>query len=159
MLAAFDIDVHVSALQEVTVESSLEAGGYDFVMDATKEWITLLAKPPGCFRACGVLFDQDHLVDISNIKVGHSHVVAKVRLKEFPTLFVIASVHFPHSKRPISDLADALQSLGEDLERYVQDDAPMAVLGDLNVMFLMTLLPHGLPATDGWTISPTMTHG
>lgn len=164
LLDAFELDFAVASLQELTA-STLHDGHYEWLEYPIARMRALLAKPLGCFRACGILLDMDLVKDMHKVTLGHSHVRIWVRLKDWTQTLCVVCAHLPQSGRSLQDLADALQSLQEDVWDAMGRSAPMVLLGDLNAcmvnensarsnMILSCLLGLGLHHFSG-CVQPT----
>ena len=114
LLDAFELDFAVAPLQELTA-STLHDGHYEWLEYAIASMRALLAKPLGCFRACGILLNMDLVTDMHKVTLGHSHVRIWLRLKDWTQTLCVVCAHLPQSGRSLQDLADALQSLQEDV--------------------------------------------
>ena len=131
-LDAYRLDFMVAGFQEVTA-TTLVGRRPEFIDFHDSGMRALLAKPTGCFRACGILLDLDYVSELGRVAVGHSHIRACVKLVGWTQPVCIVCAHLPHSGRPLHDLEDALQSMQEDLQYAVDRLMPLVLMGDLNV--------------------------
>ena len=131
-LDAYRLDFMVAGFQEVTA-TTLVGCRPEFIDFHDSGMRALLAKPTGCFRACGILLDLDYVSELGRVAVGHSHIRACVKLVGWTQPVCIVCAHLPHSGRPLHDLEDALQSMQEDLQFAVDRLMPLVLMGDLNV--------------------------
>ena len=162
-LEASSLDFDVLCLQEVTAPN-LHDQSFQFLEYPALDVTVLLAKPPGCFRACALVLDSSHLRDVARIRVGHSHLCAVIPFAGWGQPVCVACARFPHSGRSLEELADALQAFEQDMEHMVgrRRPTPVLLLGDLNVgllgdascrahMVLSSLLGLGLHNFSGCT--------
>ena len=78
-LDAYRLDFMVAGFQEVTA-TTLVGCRPEFIDFHDSGMRALLAKPTGCFRACGILLDLDYVSELGRVAVGHSHIRACVKL-------------------------------------------------------------------------------
>ena len=128
-LQSFEFAGHALALQELSLGYDLEDGRSDSFEHG--EWLFIVAKPAGCFRCLGFVFDRDVLKDYSVGSVGHSHFDVRVLIDGNAGKLHLRNVHLPHSKRPMEDLQDACQSLEETRAELL--NRPVCLLGDFNL--------------------------
>ena len=75
LLDAFAVDVHVAAFEELTLGFDLASGSHDFIRCPRHDGRVLLAKPHGCYRACGSFCDANE-----GKEFGASHVLSQLQL-------------------------------------------------------------------------------